>query len=135
MPPFDLEAAVATYWSPMRVGVTDADVAAAWTAAADRVWKDEVHVAERDGVPHAGFLFNSGHMRMTVCECALLVAPVWNGTTYFMTVVLEASLDFNLGWALHTRTLDATWGEGWLNPFFGADARRNWASFERLRGA
>ena len=135
MPALDLEAAVATYWSSMRVGVTDADIVAAWTAAADGVWKDEVHVAERDGVLYAGFLFNSGHMRMTVCECALLVPPVWNRTTYFMTVVLEASLDLNLGWALHTRTLDATWGEGWLNPTFGADARRNWTSFERLRGA
>ncbi len=133
MPALDLEAAVATYWSPMRVGVTDADIVAAWTAAADAVWKDEVHVLERDGVLHAGFLFNSGHVRMEVCECALLVAPVRNRTTYFLTAVLEGSFDLNLGWALHTRTLDATWGEGWMNPSFGEQARRDWTSFEAGR--
>ena len=58
MPAIDLDAAVATYWSGMRVGVTDADVVAAWTAAADAV----------------------------------------------------------------------TWGEGWPNPSFGADALRHWSS-------
>ena len=133
MPALDLDAAVATYWSPMRVGVTDADVVTAWTAAADAVWKDEVHVQPRDGVLHAGFLFNSGHARMEVCECALLVAPVWNRTTYFLTVVRQQSFGLNLGWALHTRTLDATWGEGWMNPSFGEEAKRNWAAFERVR--
>jgi hypothetical protein len=123
MPAVDLDAAVATYWSLLRVGVTEADVTAAWTAAAGAVWKDEVHVA--DG--RASFLFNSGHVRMTVCECALLVATLTTGVTHFLTVTADASLD--LGWALHTRTLDATWGDGWSNPSFGAEARRSWASF------
>jgi hypothetical protein len=129
----DLEAAVATYWSSMRVGVTDADVVTAWTAAADAVWTDELYVDQRDGATYASFLFNSGHVRMSVCECALLVAPVWNQTTYFLTVVLEEAYGLNLGWAMHTRTLDATWGEGWLNPSFGQEAVRSWSEFERLR--
>jgi len=30
----------------MRVGMTDADVVAAWTAAADTVWKDELCVKQ-----------------------------------------------------------------------------------------
>ena len=122
----DLEAAVATYWSGMRVGVTDADIVAAWTAAAGAVWKDELYVERRDGATQASFLFNSGHVRMSVCECALLVAPVWNRTTYFLTVVLEEAHGLNLGWALHTRTLDATWGDGWWNPSFGQEAIRDW---------
>jgi len=135
MPAIDLDAAVSAYWSGMRVGVSDADVVAAWSAAADAVWKDELYVTEHDDATHAAFLFNSGHMRMTVCECALLVAPVWNRTTYFLTLVLEETHGLNLGWALHTRTLDATWGEGWMQPSFGSDALRNWRDFERLRPA
>jgi hypothetical protein len=91
-------------------------------------------VRAQDGTTVASFLFNSGQMRMTVCECALLVAPVWNGTTYFLTAVLEAQAGLNLGWALHTRTLDATWGEGWMQPSFGSEAVRSWRDFERLRG-
>ena len=133
MPALDLDAAVATYWSPMRVGVSDADIVAAWTAAADAVWKDEMYLAQREGTPVVSFLANSGHARMTVCECGLLVPPVWNRTTYFLTVVLEESFGLNLGWALHTRTLDAAWGEGWSNPSFGESALRDWTSFERLR--
>jgi hypothetical protein len=133
MPELDLDTAVATYWSDMRVGVTDADIVAAWTAAAGAVWKDELYVTESDGVTRASFLFNSGHVRMSVCECALLVAPVWGPTTNFLTVVVEESFGLNLGWALHTRTLDATWGAGWYNPSFGAEAVRSWTSFERLR--
>ena len=129
----DLEAAAAAYWSDMRVGVTDADIVAAWTAAAGAVWKDELYVEQRDGATVAGFLFNSGQVRMSVCECALLVAPVWNRTTYFLTVVLEEAYGLNLGWAMHTRTLDATWGDGWSNPSFGQEALRSWRDFEQLR--
>ena len=70
---------------------------------------------------------------MSVCECALLDVPVSGRTTNFLTVVLEPSSGLNLGWALHTRTLDATWGDGWLNPSFGQEAVRNWSDFERLR--
>ena len=88
---------------------------------------------ERDGATCASFLFNSGHVRTTVCECALLVPPVWNRTTYFLTVVSEDSYGLNLGWALHTRTLDATWGDGWTNPSFGQEALRDWRNFEQLR--
>jgi len=134
MTAIDLNAAVATYWSGMRVGVTETGIVAAWTAAAEAIWKDELYVDERDGATVASFLFNSGHVRMTVCACALLVAPVWDRTTYFLTAVLEAADGLNLGWALHTRTLDATWGEGWTQPSFGSDAVRNWSDFERLRG-
>jgi hypothetical protein len=129
----DLDAAVGAYWSGMRVGVTDADIVAAWAAAADAVWKDERYVEQRDGATVASFLFNSGHVRTSVCECALLVPPVWNRTTYFLTVVLEESYGLNLGWALHTRTLDATWGDGWSNPSFGQQALRDWRNFEQLR--
>lgn len=121
-----LDAAVATYWSLMRVGVTGDDVVAAWTAAASAVWKDELYV---DG-GRASFLANSGHARITVCECALLVAPP-GGTTHFLTAVLEESFGLNLGWALHTRTLDAAYGEGWPNPSFGGEAVRSWTSFNR----
>src|SRR5262245_9026198 len=106
MSAFDLDAAVATYWSMTRAGT---DVVRAWTQAAHAIWKDELYV--QDG--RASFLANSGHARMTVCECVLLARP-----THFLTVVLEASFGLNLGWALHTRTLDATWGEGWPNPSF-----------------
>src|SRR4051812_12979456 len=133
MPAIDLDAAVATYWSDMRVGVSDADVVAAWTAAADAVWKDELYVTHGDGATWVSFLANSGHARMTVCECALLVPPAWDQTTYFLTVVLEEAFGLNLGWAMHTRTLDATWGEGWLNPTFGQEATRKWLDWEGLR--
>jgi hypothetical protein len=109
----------------MRVSDTEAGIVSAWSAAAHAAWKDEVYVDDR----RASFLANSGHARMTVCECVLLVAPIATGVPHFLTVVLEASLDLNLGWALHTRTLDATWGDGWPNPSFGADAVRNWSSF------
>jgi hypothetical protein len=129
----DLDAAVATYWSDMRVDVSDADIVAAWSAAADAVWKDELYVSQRDGATRASFLANSGHARMGVCECALLVPPVWNQTTHFLTVVVEDSFGLNLGWAMHTRTLDATWGEGWLNPTFGNEATRKWLDWEGLR--
>jgi hypothetical protein len=129
----DLDAAVAVYWSSMRVGVSDADVVAAWSAAAEAVWKDELHVDRRDGATFADFLANSGHARMTVCRCALLVPPVWNETTYFLTVVLEESFGLSLGWAMHTRTLDTTWGEGWMNPSFGQQALHYWRDFEGLR--
>ncbi|HWK29985.1 MAG TPA: hypothetical protein VNS09_25675 [Solirubrobacter sp.] len=122
MPAIDLDAAIGTYWSEVRVGVTGADVAAAWSAAAQAVWKDEVHVDQRDGATRASFLANSGQARMTVCECALLVAPA-----QFLTVVLEQVLGLNLGWAIHTRTLDATWGEDWPNPSFGERALRDWS--------
>ena len=113
----------------MRVGVSDADIVAAWSAAAEAVWKDELYVAERDGVTCASFLANSGQMRMTVCECALLVGPVAGATTHFMTVVSEESFGLGLGWAMHTRTLDATWGDGWSNPYFGEAARHYWSQF------
>jgi len=48
----------------------------------------------------------------------------------------RGALDHELLDALgeHTRTLDATWGEGWMQPSFGSDAVRNWSDFERLRG-
>jgi hypothetical protein len=65
MSAIDLDAAVATYWSSMRVGVSDADIVAAWSAAAGAVWKDELYVADRDGATCASFLANSGQARMT----------------------------------------------------------------------
>ena len=57
-------------------------------------------------------------------------ATLTTGITHFLTVVSEESFGLNLGWALHTRTLDATWGEGWPNPSFGAEALRSWTSFQ-----
>jgi hypothetical protein len=121
----DLDAAISTYWSLLRVGVSEADVATAWAAAAEAVWKDELYVA--DG--RASFLFNSGQVRMTVCECTLRTATLATGVPHFLTVVLEESFGLNLGWALHTRTLDAISGAGWENPSFGAEALRSWTSF------
>ncbi|MBE2315011.1 hypothetical protein DVA67_003430 [Solirubrobacter sp. CPCC 204708] len=123
-----LTSAEATFWSSLPVGVTDAQVVAAWAAAANDVWRDETHVA--DG--HAEFLFNSGHVRTTVAECVLLVAPVWT-TTDFLTAVTKTSFGLNLGWALHTRTLDALTGGRWENPLFGEQAVRRWSEREQLR--
>ena len=69
----DRDSTKAIYWSSTRVGVTDASVAEAWSQAAEASWRDELYVTERDDVTWAGFLFNSGDVRMTVCECALLI--------------------------------------------------------------
>ena len=129
MSTIDLDAAVAVYWSSMRVGVSGTDIVAAWSATAGAVWKDELYVAERDGATWASFLANSGHMRMEVCECALLVGQASGPTTDFLTVVSSESFGLGLGWAMHTRTLDATWGEGWSNPHFGEAARHYWSQF------
>jgi hypothetical protein len=128
-----LAAAEATYWSSTPVGVTAADIRAAWAAAAGEVWKDEVHVDEAHQLTRAEFLFNSGHVRMTVCECVLLVAPVLGNTTHFLTAVVGKPSGPELGWALHTRTLDALEPGGWANPSFGEQARRSWTDRESLR--
>lgn len=127
----DVDTAVGTYWSLNRVGVFPEDIVAAWSQAAEAVWKDECHVTSRGGVTCADFLFNSGHVRMTVARCALRVAPLATGTSHFLTVVTFEIFGLNLGWALHTRTLDATWGEDWMNPTFGEQAVRKWENFER----
>jgi hypothetical protein len=115
----------ATYWSSLPKGVTDAQVAEAWAAAAHDVWKDETFVA--DG--RAEFVFNSGHVRTTVAECVLRVAPVWV-TTHFLTTSTSSGVD--LGWAVHTRTLDRL-DPDWDNPVFGEEAVRRWSEREHLR--
>ena len=120
--------AEATFWSPLPVGVTDTQVAEAWAAAARDVWRDETVVA--DG--RAEFVFNRGHVRATVAECVLLVAPVWE-TTHFLTAVTQASQGLHLGWAVHTRTLDALTGGRWENPAFGEQAVARWTERETLR--
>jgi hypothetical protein len=127
-----LASAEATYWSSTPVGVSDSDIATAWTAATSDVWKDEVHITVEDGHTRAAFLFNSGQVRMSVCECVLVVGPVWT-TAHFLTAVMEEAYGLNLGWALHTRTLDAVTDGNWSNPYFGEAAVRYWTEREQLR--
>ena len=127
----DPSGAVAAYWSHLRLGISAGDVEAAWAAAAEQVWNDERYVARGASATRATFLFNSGHVRFTVCECVLHVAP-FGDTTHFLTAVLEATAGLDLGWAIHTRTLDTVWGPGWPNPAFGERAHDSWSQYVRL---
>ncbi|MEA2171390.1 MAG: hypothetical protein QOF76_4690 [Solirubrobacteraceae bacterium] len=129
----DIGGAVATYWSMLPVAVTGAQVVAAWSAAAGQVWKDELYVVDEDAAVWADFLFNSGQVRMTVCECALLVPRGDGPATHALTVVADAQADLNLGWALHTRMLEAVCGADWANPTSGARAVESWTSFGATR--
>ena len=126
MAELDLAAAPGKYWSSSRAGVPPEEVIEAWAAAAHATWRDETYVTSEAGGAQADFLYNSGHVRFGVCECVLLTAPAWNGGTRFLTVVTRVTADLNLGWSVHTRTLDQVWGTGWPNPYYGEHALRMW---------
>ena len=128
----DLENAIGTYWSMAYVGVTEADIERAWLTATESVWRDEVYVDRADGVTWADLLYNSGHVRMPICVCALLTRPPrYGGAPHFLTVVTEAGSDLNIGWAIHTRTLDTVCADPpWSNPRFGQEALRQWRTFQ-----
>ena len=122
----DLDSAVGTFWSLTIAGATVDGIVEAWSAAADEAWKDELHVEQRNGATWASFVFNSGQVRMTVCECVLLVSERNFGIPHYLTAVTSASFGVNLGWMLHVRAGQAVCGQYWANPSFDDDARRKW---------
>jgi hypothetical protein len=57
------------------------------------------------------------------------VAIYWSDTRVGVSQADAESFGLNLGWAMHTRTLDAIWPEGWMNPSFGEQALHYWSQF------